>query len=247
MSQYKKYLNSNLIRDWDELIKLSKDEVEKIYEEWREIEKENKKISEQNYNEKSEKLGEIVDYLKSQGIDVFKYRANSFPPKKTGYQSWFQKNIADPVSNKYPSFAPGFPYAHMDTKTIEGIEVSNNQSPTNIVELHSKISGQYNRKKKESQKVDKLLIKSIEYAALHNINIENLPADEIIKYVNDEAKQKYLDENVPPGTEVYLKHACDECSTYIMGERRCSCGNRRIDIEVEGDIIEGFYYYPEPY
>lgn len=247
MAQYKKYPNSNLIRDWDKLIELTKEEVEKIYEEWKEVEKENKKISEENYNDKNTKLNEIAKYLISQGIDVYKYKRNSIIPEKTGYQAWFQKNIADPISNKYPSFPPGFPYAHMDKKTINGIDVSNNQSPTNLVELHNRIKSQYNSRKKESEKVNKLLIKSIEYAAKNNINIDGVPSEKIVEYVDEMAKQKYLEENLPPGTEVYLKHACDECSTYIMGDRRCSCGNRRISIEVEGDIIEGFYYYPEPY
>jgi len=77
--------------------------------------------------------------------------------------------------------------------------------------------------------------------------LKDLTTDQIIRTVNDYAKEKYLEENVPNGTEVYLKHGCDECSTYIMGEHRCSCGNRRISIVVEGNIIEGFDYYPEPY
>lgn len=247
MTQYKKYPKANLIREWDKLIELTKEEVEELYKEWKEIEQENQQIAKENSINKTAKLGEIVDYLKSQGIDVFKYKKNTIIPQKTGYQAWFQKNVADPVSSEYPSFPPGFPYAHMGSVTINGIEVYNNQSPTNLVELHSRIQHQYNCQKEESEKTNQLLIKSIEYATKNGISVEGIPSDKIVEHVNEAAKEKYLEENVPVGSEVYLKHACDECSTYIVGDRRCSCGNRRIYIEVEGDIIDGFYYYPEAY
>lgn len=74
-----------------------------------------------------------------------------------------------------------------------------------------------------------------------------MSSEQIIDKVNEYAKDKYLKENVPDGTEIYLKNICNECDTYIMDERRCSCGNRRIDIIVEGNIVDGFCHYPEPY
>jgi hypothetical protein len=247
MSTYKPFPQANLIRDWDQLLKLSREDVEKLFEEWKVIEKENKEISSRLFEEKNNKITEIVNYLKSVGIDVYKYKTKGFFKEKSGFQSWFQKNIADEIYKKYPYYHNSIPYAHMGEKEVNGVKLYNNQSPTTIVELYDKISWQYKSKIREVSKADKLLIKSIEYAAKHNIDIEDLPPKEIIKYIDEVAKDNYLKEELPDGTEVYLKHACDECSTYIMGERRCSCGNRRISITVEGDLIEGFYYYPEPY
>lgn len=241
---YKKFPKRELISEWDKLLKMNREEVVSLYEEWKLIEKENGEISKKIYEEKSNKLEEISKFLISNGIDPYKYK-NIL--KRNGYQSWYQKNIVDVISKKYPYYSYGMPVAHSGSKEIDGVKLFCNQSPTNIVELYDKIIGQYNSKIKEKDKNNKLLIKSIEYATLHNINIEDLTSDQIIYTVSEYTKEKYLEENLPDGTEVYLKHGCDECSTYIMGERRCSCGNRRIDIIVEGDIIEGFYYYPEPY
>jgi hypothetical protein len=247
MSVYKLFPQANLIKEWDKLLKLSREEVVALYEEWKVIEKENKEKNTQVLNEKSDKLTEVTSYLKSVGIDVYKYRTKGFFKEKSGYQSWFQKNIADEISKKYPYYRNSLPYAHMSEVIVDGVRLWNNQSPTTIVELYDRITQQYKSKIREVNKNDKLLVKSIEYAAKHEIDIEDLNPKQIIDYVADIAKDNYLKEELPDGTEVYLKHACDECSTYIMGERRCSCGNRRISIEVEGDIIEGFYYYPEPY
>jgi len=247
MSVFKSFPQSNLIKEWDKLLKLSKEEVVVLYEEWKVIHKENEETYRRLYAEKFEKINEVSDYLKSKGIDVYKYKTKNFFKEKNGYQTWFKNNVVDAISKKYPYYGSGIPTAHMETYEINGIKISNNQSPTNIVELHANITSQYNSKIKEVQKVDKLLIKSIEYATKNNIDIEVLDHKDIIQIVNDFAKTKHLEENCPVGSEVYLKHGCYECNTYIVGEHRCSCGNRRVYIEVEGNIIEGFYHYPEVY
>jgi len=246
MSAYKYFPQSNLIRDWGELLKLNREEVASLYEQWKEIEKENGEVAKQLYEKRSLKLQEAENAMKALGIDVFKYKGTIIK-QKNGYQAWFKKNVADVIFSKYTPNRPSMPYAHPTKVVVNGIELYNNQSPTNLVELYDKIAHQYQYKRKELDKNNKLLIKSVEYATANGIDIEGLESKDIICIVEEVAKDKYLKEEFPNGTEVYLKHGCDECSTYIMGERRCSCGNRRISIVVEGDLINGFYHYPEPY
>lgn len=245
MSHYKPYPQSNLIREWDKLIKLSKKEVTDIYEQWEEIKLENEATSKRLYEEKSTKLKEVSDFLMSAGVDVFKYKKSGFFPQKNGYQAWYQKNVVDKISEKYSTYFTGMPYAHMTSMKINDVTVSNNQSPTNIVELYERITWQYKNGLSKLKQNDKLLIKSVEYATTHGIDIEDFNSDDIIGVVLEHAKDAYLREELPDGSEVYLKHACQDCSEYIMGEHRCSCGNRRISITVEGDLLSGFEYYPE--
>ena len=247
MAVYKSFPQANLIREWDKLIKLSKEEVAEIYEEWKVIHEENEETNKRMYEEKNQKINEAAEYFKGLGIDVYKYKKSGFFPIKIGFQAWFKNNVSEVISKKYPYYRNGIPTAHMEEKEVNGVKLYNNQSPTNLLELYDKISWQYRSKINEVRKVDKLLIKSIEYATKHNIDLDDLNTDEIIRTVDEYAKEKYLEENLPNGSDVYLKHCCDECITYIMGEHRCSCGNRRIYIEVEGNIIEGFTYYPEAY
>lgn len=40
---------------------------------------------------------------------------------------------------------------------------------------------------------------------------------------------------------------CDYCTDYTVGDRRCSCGNRRVCIEIEGNVIDGFFHYAVNY
>lgn len=57
MSVYKTFPQSNLIREWDKLVKMKREEVVKLYGEWKEIHKENEETRKRLYEEKNEKLG----------------------------------------------------------------------------------------------------------------------------------------------------------------------------------------------
>lgn len=247
MSLYKSFPNSDLIKDWGKLITLSESEVTELYESWLVIEDENKVTSKRLFEEKGDKLKESSDYMKYIGIEVFKYKGRGFNTKRNGYLSWYEKNVVDKISEQYPSYSNSIPTAHMGSREINGIEIYNNQSPTNLVQLYNKIKREYNSKLRELNLVSQKLIKSIEYATRHDIPIEGLTEKEIIRNVHEIAESIYLSEEAPDGTLVNLSGECSECSEYIVGEHRCSCGNRRISIAVEGNIVDGFYFYPEGY
>jgi len=60
------------------------------------------------------------------------------------------------------------------------------------------------------------------------------------------AANAWKKENYPIGTEIRLDNNICECESYIMGETRCSCGNRRISTGVDG-TLGNFYLMLEPY
>lgn len=247
--KYKVYPQADIINDYSKLIKLSRDEVVKLHEEWKAIQQENEILYKEFAANKQKEINEVIEVLKQKGIDPHKYKQKSFFREKNGYLTWFKNNVADAISRKYPSNTHYIylPSIGMGTKKLGDIDIHVNRSPVTLVELYDIVTYQYKNAVKSKKKNNQLLIKSIEYATLHSIDIDDLDHESIIEVVADYAKEEYLSENVPNGTEIYLKHACYECSTYYMGEHRCSCGNRRISIVVEGDIINGFDYYPEPY
>ncbi len=51
-------------------------------------------------------------------------------------------------------------------------------------------------------------------------------------------------ENYDDGTEMEIK-CCDYCSSWEVGSHRCSCGNRRMSLSIDGDFFNGFYAYGE--
>ena len=48
--------------------------------------------------------------------------------------------------------------------------------------------------------------------------------------------------------EVYIKNLCydngGDCDLWIFGDNRCSCGNIKVHSVIEGDVVNGFSYYP---
>jgi hypothetical protein len=62
----------------------------------------------------------------------------------------------------------------------------------------------------------------------------------------DAAAEAWMEKNYPAGTECALDNNICECESYTIGEKRCSCGNRRISAFAEyfGD---GFYLTLEAY
>jgi len=244
----KAYKNRELTRkvNWHKLATMSKEEVLRIQEEWESVKKENEKLRMENIELKNNALKEIKDVLTKYNITIEKYsKANIF--KSLGYTAWFKKNIYTPISNKYNTYPNSIPTMDVGSYEKDGIKLNINGSPFSIVEGHKRLSADYERAKIKELQKNKLFKASIVYAIENNINTDDLDDQSIIRYVNDHAKEKWTEENYPDGTELYLKHACYECSTWIVGERRCSCGNRRIYLEVDGNILDGFDAYPEPY
>lgn len=82
------------------------------------------------------------------------------------------------------------------------------------------------------------------YAENNEIDIEGLTDSQIRTKIEDIAGNKYLEEYYNKGETLKID-ACDECDTYSYGDYRCSCGNVRISMTVEGSLAEGYYSYPE--
>ena len=106
------------------------------------------------------------------------------------------------------------------------------------------------RKQEEERKIreSKELVESITYLREQNISVDGLTPERIIDLAEDSRRQKWIAENYPDGTEMTHK-CCDYCSDWTVGEHRCSCGNRRMNLVVEkARYGENEYYaYAEAY
>ena len=62
--------------------------------------------------------------------------------------------------------------------------------------------------------------------------------------VQEAAQDAWVQENYPNGTEVDID-CCYHCDTWEVGDNRCSCGNRRVYLDIQGNVVTGFYAYPQ--
>lgn len=247
MNPYRAFPNSNLIQEWGKLLKLSREEVVELHNTWIDIDKYNTALSKEMFEAKWAKLQEVEAFMELNNIDIWNYKKRGIITEKKGYKGWFKSNVADKIAEKYPHYGSHIPAAHQASIEVDGIMLSNNQSPTTIVELYDKIKREYSSRLKEVKLKDRLLIASVRYAYANNIDTEGFTPKDVINVVDEHAKDEYRKQNLPDGTEIYLKHGCDECSAHTVGDHRCSCGNRRVMMVVEGNLIDGYEHYPEAY
>lgn len=99
------------------------------------------------------------------------------------------------------------------------------------------------RKAKEEQQKTKDYAEAIIYARANGLD-EN--SETLVSDVDEHKEQAWREANYPDGTEMSHK-CCDTCSIWTIGERRCSCGNRRMSLCVEKMQDGEFYAYAEAY
>lgn len=99
-------------------------------------------------------------------------------------------------------------------------------------------------KEKEDSYLRKVA-KALTLAEKYGIKPEDYSDNEtLFLLVNDKAEEDWRKENFPNGKEVDIS-CCSECSSWTVGEHRCSCGNRRMYLDIDGDFFGGFYGFPQ--
>lgn len=83
-----------------------------------------------------------------------------------------------------------------------------------------------------------------EYGKKHNLNLEGKKEEEIKHICEKHGYDTYYESIYVQGEEEEID-CCSECASYTVGEYRCSCGNVRISLTIEGNLQEGYYYYYE--
>ena len=242
---YKTFPLLNLQRDWEKLISYTEEQIKDLQNEWLQIHEGNRYKSVEVAKMRNEKRKEIEQALKNAGI-TYEKKQKSLSSHSVGYLAWFDKNVVQELAKKYPSYNNSFPSPSMspNAQEVNGVTVKLHRSVSNIVDLHRAVTHEYNRVIKQREEDNLLLVRSIEYATKNGIPLEGMTSHSIIATVRESAVEEYLRNELPDGMEINIS-SCSECSTYTVGEHRCDCGNSRIGIVVEGDIVSGFYYYDE--
>lgn len=126
---------------------------------------------------------------------------------------------------------------------VNGERVRSNYSPVTLLQLVK--LGRHHKEKKNKR--DEEYIASIKYLLSNGVDVDvNSDRCEIISDAYDLYTSKLREEEYPDGMELDID-ICDECNVWIVGEHRCSCGNIRVELVSEGNIVDGIYFYPSRY
>lgn len=227
---------------YEDVEKVSIDVLKKLEAHYTEIEKHNRKVSTNNRKVEGEYREAFLSDLVEAGIDPFGVRGGVNAPFK---------NIINAVSGVLRRNEPCNPVSGVVLVVgidIEGKPVSVNSNgkgfAARIEDL--KIAG---KRMEEERTVNDLMLKAcVAYGKKVELYLSDYSSVDAFKEdCNNRFRKAFLKQNYPVGTAVSLKNECDECSTYIVGDRRCSCGNVRLEMVVEGDLLNKPYAYPEKY
>lgn len=121
------------------------------------------------------------------------------------------------------------------------IEDEKNLSTAKIVAEENKLAEKVGRLKL-------LAGESIQYLLTHGkiINID-FTIDNAIESAKSLRHTQLVDAREAANEPEYLKHECSECEEWYPTAHRCSCGNRRIAYESEGESFKDLYIYPIAY
>ena len=91
-------------------------------------------------------------------------------------------------------------------------------------------------------KENKLLMISKKFLDERNQDYSELiTGKDIIKLADEIAREEYHEAQY--GEEIDVIHSDGDDCTWSVGERRCECGNNRYYLEIDGDLINGYYSY----
>lgn len=242
-TQYKYHNNTEILRDFDKLVALSEAEVQQIQDGWKEVTKHNEEVYKQNYTARQRVTEEAATYLEKLGVTVRKNNGQ--------YLAWFKNNVQDDINAQYPIFVPRTPEARFGRYMVEikGVTFEFNNKNYNAVTLRNKLLEAYELQKEQQVREQELFTVSLKYAISHQLSIENVSAEEIIRVANEHAKAQLLKELLEDDdSEIYFDE-CSECveNVYYPGEHRCSCGNRRVHLYIAGDLATGLEPVAEAY
>jgi hypothetical protein len=220
-----------------ELLKLSQIDIQNILESWNETEKINSEIRDERFSLYREAFKIIEDLLKLIGLKVYR---KSFHGKILG-KTKEVKYLIEKLDSIFLSLPPSKPFPH--EILFEGDVLRNPFSPCTILDVYEKGLKAKNKK----QASETLYRKSLEYLIKLDIIIPDYWTKEnIIAEAKDRYVQNHIKENFPEGEQVRIKF-CEDCSHWEVGEKRCSCGNRRVELVSDGNLLDGIYVYPAPY
>jgi hypothetical protein len=174
-------------------------------------------------NERSTIYEEIISFLATKGLPTWEYTGK----KMTKTTPKFLNEINLKLSEKY---------RYNDFGSIN--EISNMEKFIKAsLEYTAKIEREKRKKEEESQQYAAILKAAEGYMTPEEIKTATLlgaTLEQLRTLIQERYAQSML------GKEIAIS-CCGDCEEYIMGEKRCSCGNRRISAEAECYYSKGEY------
>lgn len=242
-TQFKPFPNLDFLNNFQKIYDSPREEIIKIEEEWKKIAQENRDINMENQRAYENVKKEIDVFLTSKGMKLYEYTIRSGSKMLPWYKTLLSK-LPSPPSNFQFVNVPTVVPSSKPVK-INGFEISINRY-ISLSEAHEYIHTRIEREYKANERRNLLIAESYKFINENKIPFSGTP-DNAIGIANKIAGEKWMKEEHPEGSLLNISDNICECEVYLIGEKKCSCGNRRISVNIEGDIVHGFYLNTEAF
>lgn len=237
----------SFIRDLQKLYNMPAETAQQIHEQILDMEGHNITVGRKRHQACLEIEAYLDDLFRSFGIAV------KVTKGKTVKRTKAYSTLYDEIITKYRLYynsPPNWKNSYsVHTHMVNGVEIDcvnlRNRSNT-FIDYYNNLKLEVDKQIKQRDYNNKRLQMTLVNANELHLNIEGKTENQIFNEVNEILGARWLDEQYPVGTLMQI-NSCDECDTYTRGDRRCTCGNRRISCYAEGDFMNGYYVTTEYY
>lgn len=159
--------------------------------------------------------------------------------------AWFRealKALGDP-GHSFPSVNDAW---HYRTLTLRGEQVRSSNvvgfSPCTLMDVWlgaHRQQKEWQEKQDHSSNEEAILLSMASQLGVDPSGYDSTKA--FLQAIRDTAEVAWAAKHYPEGTEMDMDQ-CD-CGSWTVGDGRCSCGNRRMYLEIGGNVLTGFYAY----
>ena len=226
----------------EDMLSVSDEELDALMAEWDEVEKQHKMAIQYNRDLLAQAVPQLEAFCKMLGFGT--YKKSKYGKLLGEYKEFkmlrnaLEKKIRTWASNDKPS---AYEYV------LDGERRNPGRSCSTLKEMVAYARKDKEQKEKMELRLNKLYQESVKFLANKEIEMDGLSVKQIISKADGLARDAWIASNFPDGETVDVDDNICECETWTVGDRRCSCGNRRLELSVEGDLSSGFYGYPVPF
>lgn len=241
---FKKQIGGNYALIISEAQKLTEEDVSKIKEDIGEFSQSIRDIQKSHSEDYQKIIKKIEEICVEAGV-IYKNHNDT-------HERWF-KNLLDRFSplrsfpGNFGDIRCGAVEYNGETLWLKDINFIDESISNIINKVHRLVDGvikHVSRRDARKEKNNKLFRKAIEIAIRDKVNYGEMSDEDLIKHIIELEENKHLESR---HGETIDFDQCDDCDKWTVGERRCSCGNRRVSLELDGNLIDGFYSYPQAY
>lgn len=234
ITNYSSYNNVKLYKD---ALDFTNEQLIEIQNKYNKIYLKNCEVTDHNSNLFNTFFKSFIDLLNDYTVEV--------------YNSKTKKNYTATINTIKYQIERNFNIKSINRISFKELEYngkvySTHQYYNDLALFIKEIKPDIERDNKNLEKQKQFLKKGIEICIKNNIDVMLLNNTEIICKADEIERNKFEKENCSEGTEMEI-NCCDYCSYFYIGSHRCSCGNRRIELIVEGNFLDGYYAYAEAY